>query len=378
MCVAVGGVAGCGNEPPAQPAAASASSSVPAPELMDLPPVDLSEVEPAVSEQLIEERRRFEEQRESLSGEALGQAYGELGLSYQAYGFVDAAWACLHNAEVLAPDTPQWLYYRAHLALEEQQLDSAVELLRRYLERHPSYAAGWVWLGYGLLQLERQDEAKAALEQALSLDPASASAHYRLGQIALQQGDVASAVEHFEAVLQIQPAASVVRYPLATAYRRQGRSAEAEEQLAQRGQRKVALADPLLDELRVIATGARVHLYRGTLAMRSKNLSVALKEFGQAVEMAPDNPRARLNFGAALAQSGQVDRAVEQLEEALQLGLDADNRSKTHFNLGVLERMAGRPAVAQEHLRQALRWNPRNQPAQQMLDALSADHPAPP
>lgn len=376
--VAVGVVA-CGGEPPAgsSPGPTKTSAETPAPSLRDLPAVDLSEVEPSVAEQLLEERRRFEEQRTSLSGEALGQAYGELGLYYQAYGFIDAAWACLRNAELLT-DEPKWLYYQAHLALEEQQLESAAEALRRYLVRQPSYAAGWVWLGHSLLQLERFAEAREALEQALSLDPASAAARYRLGQIALQEGEVDSAVEHFEAVLQLQPAASMVRYPLATAYRRQGRSTEAQQQLALRGQRKVAIADPLRDELRVISTGARVHLFRGTLAMRSQNLSAALQEFGKAVEMAPDNSRARLNFGAALAQSGQVDQALEQLREALELGLDADNRSKTHFNLGALERMAGRPDAAREHLRQALRWNPSNRPAQQLLDALSPGHSAAP
>jgi tetratricopeptide (TPR) repeat protein len=233
-------------------------------------------------------------------------------------------------------------------------------------------------LGHTLLELERPAEAKIALEQALSLDPASAAASFQLGRIALQQGDLAQAVEYFEAVLQLQPAASIARYPLATAYRGQGRLKDAEEQLALRGQRKVAIADPLIDELRVISTGARVHLFRGALAMRSRNLSAALQEFGKAVEMAPDNSRARLNFGAALAQSGQVDRAVEQLEQALQLGLDAENRSKTHFNLGALERLAGRPDAAREHLREAVRWNPRNQPAQEMLDALSASSSATP
>ncbi|MCB1057239.1 MAG: tetratricopeptide repeat protein, partial [Acidobacteria bacterium] len=121
-----------------------------------------------------------------------------------------------------------------------------------------------------------------------------------------------------------------------------------------------------------LASGARVHLFRGSQAMRAGNLEVALAEFRAAVAAAPENPSARLNLGAALAQSGQLEPAIKELERALDLGLSGVNLSKTHFNLGALEAMTGRPEPAAEHLRQALRWNPQNQAARSLLERIES------
>lgn len=356
--------------------ACSEQASVEPAEPPPLPEPRVEHLEAAAQQQLTAARNRLAASRFRLAGVELGRAYGELGELYLAYGLRAAAELCLEVAERLDPDDPKWTYYRALTALRAADLQAASAHLERFVARRPDDAPGWVWLSDVHLRLGRLEPAAEAAKRALAIDPASVPARYVLGRVAAHDGRYDAAARWFEEALDIQPSASVIRYPLADAYRRLGREAEAEQQLALRGERRPALGDPLSRRLEEITTGARVHLSRGSTAMRQRNLPLALREFEAAVHAAPDNPTARLNLGAALAQAGRGELAFEHLEAALDLGLDAGNLSKTHFNLGALHRLAGRDEPAAEHLRQALRWDPGNRAARAMLDALEAARPA--
>lgn len=325
-------------------------------------------------QQLEQQRARFEATQERSAGDpkALAQAFGELGMLYNAYELLPAARACYLHAQALAPAEGRWTYYLAQVDRNQGAFEPAADELTRFLDLEPDYGAGWVWLGLVRLDQDRPDDAELALGRALALEPTDAAALYTLGRVESLRGRTEAAIQRFEEALAIQPSASVIRYPLGLAYQRQGRAEEARAQFERRGRRQPALSDPLLQELDDLATGARVHLFRGAQAMRARNLPTAVAEFDAAVVADPESSSARLNLGAALAQSGQVDRAIAELDKALELGLNGENLSKTHFNLGALHAMAGRIGSAEEHLRQALRWNPGNQSARAMLDRLEA------
>lgn len=116
----------------------------------------------------------------------------------------------------------------------------------------------------------------------------------------------------------------------------------------------------------------------------------AVEEFRKALELAPDSPRERLNYGLALLRAGrtaegiaelekvqkqapeiphtwfnlgiawkresQYDKAVAQLEKMVALVPD---EPVSHYNLGTLYKLTGRPDLALKHFEEAARLGPR-------------------
>ena len=97
---------------------------------------------------------------------------------------------------------------------------------------------------------------------------------------------------------------------------------------------------------------------RHTLAMfyvRSGQRPLALEHFELALKYNPDYPEAHVNFGIALAQGRQWERAVAHFERALQGNPDF---AEAHFNLGLVLEMLGRSAAAQPHFDAVVRQRP--------------------
>lgn len=97
---------------------------------------------------------------------------------------------------------------------------------------------------------------------------------------------------------------------------------------------------------------------RHTLAMfymRSGQRPLALEHFELALEYNPDYPEAHVNFGIALAQGRQWERAVAHFERALQSNPDF---AEAHFNLGLMLEMLGRSAEAKPHFDAVIRQRP--------------------
>ena len=95
-----------------------------------------------------------------------------------------------------------------------------------------------------------------------------------------------------------------------------------------------------------------------TLAMfylRSGQRTTAFPHFEQALRHNPDYAEARVNFGIALAQDKQLDRAIAQFKQALQR---TPSFVQAHFNLGMALALQGRMAKARPHLDEVIRQRP--------------------
>ena len=95
-----------------------------------------------------------------------------------------------------------------------------------------------------------------------------------------------------------------------------------------------------------------------TLAMfylRSGQRATAFPHFEQALRHNPNYAEARVNFGIALAQDKQLDRAIAQFEQALQR---TPGFVQAHFNLGMALALQGRMAKARPHLDEVIRQRP--------------------
>ena len=85
--------------------------------LVKIPYPSMERLDEAVQHQLTERREALEAAL-AKPGAKPGEhsiAYGEAGMLFHAYNFLDAAEACYHNAEILEPEEFRWPYYLGHV-----------------------------------------------------------------------------------------------------------------------------------------------------------------------------------------------------------------------------------------------------------------------
>ncbi|HEX4954245.1 MAG TPA: tetratricopeptide repeat protein [Thermoanaerobaculia bacterium] len=339
-----------------------------------VPAPNLAAFEPAAREHIEGEQREMAERlARGEKGAKLGAAWGELGMIYQAYELDEPAAACHREARRLDPVDDRWTYYLAHLHRKKGELEEASRLLGEVLAKRPHDVPSLIWRASLEHKLGHDAEAEPLLEHALSIEPQNPVAHFIKAQIAAQAGRHGEAVRHAEAALARQPGASSLHLLLATSYARLGDSAKAERHRAAGGQQAPAFQDPWLQALRSLSVGARSHLIRGSQAMQNGQLGMAIEEFRQAVAIAPTDPSAQLNLGAALAQARRFEEAIPVLEQALALPLEPGTRSKASFNLGMLYAMKGDRSRAIALLEAAVAADPGNAGAARQLEALRQD-----
>ena len=275
---------------------------------------------------------------------ARSEAYGHLGRLLMASEYLDEAERCFRNAQQLAPDDFRWPYYLGHLARSKGQLTSAVEHFERALRLRPGDLAALTWLGTIHIDDGRPEAAVPILARARSLHPDAAAVLFQLGRAAVARRDYAGAVELLEDALRLAPAATAIRYPLALAYRGLGDLELAQLHLEQTGGGAadgavVALPDPLMAEVNTALRSPQVYWDLGLYAGANGDWPEAVRQFRNAVELAPGDPTMRLNLGLALNRTGDARAAMDQFEEAVRLD---SGLARTHFAMGTLFERSGR------------------------------------
>ena len=327
---------------------------------------DLTNLEESVREQITTAQTALTAltKNSATTATALAEAYGRLGEIYHAYSLTSAARDSYLNANRLAPKDFRWIYLPAKLDQQDGRFDDAMRRYRLALTLRPDYIAAHVNLGNIFLELNRLDDAAESFKSALKLEQNNAAAHYGLGQIAVSKRNYTEAVDHFEKTLAQVPEANRVHYSLAMAYRGLGNAEKVKAHLAQQGTVGVRVSDPLMDQLQESITGERLHLSRGKIAFEAQRYTEAANEFRKAVAANPDSVAARVNLGAALTQSGDLNGAVEQFEAALHI---EPGKPNAHYNLAVILARQNKHEQAIEHLRSALSVEPNDQSARFLL-----------
>ena len=276
--------------------------------------------------------------------EDLVEAYGDLGRLLMASEYLDEAERCFQNAQRLAPDDFRWAYYLGHLARSKGRLPAAVEHFEQALRLRPDDLAALTWLGLVYIDDGRPEAAVPVLERARSLHPDTQAVLFQLGRAAVAQRDYATAVELLERTLRLNPAATTVHYPLALAYRGLGNLEQARSHLDQSGGDAgdgvgVALPDPLMAEVRTALRSPQVYWDLGLYAGANGDWPEAVRQFRNAVELAPGDPTMRLNLGLALNRTADARAAMDQFEEAVRLD---SALAPAHYAMGTLFERSGR------------------------------------
>lgn len=186
------------------------------------------------------------------------------------------------------------------------------------------------------------EDAALRLNYVVQLEPDNIQARELRGDIALLLGDYANAVAEFRHAYELGASRGSIALRLAEAYVGQGRTEAALELLD--AAEEVLSADPLYWVLRAEALlaaerpseaeialtkvqigdrGARTLIARAQIAFALGNPAAAFASIGQALLVAPNDPRVRLAHAELLARSDRLSEAAAELQRSAELYREA-------------------------------------------------------
>jgi len=344
---------------------------------------------------------------------------GALCLAYHADMFFEQAERCYARASVLTPKDWRWTYYRALIDAERGGSESLSASLRRVVGQVPEFGPAWLRLGDAEFKAGRYDAAAEAWRRAAALPepdrdagppphvteaPVSAYASLGLARIALVRGEVDRARDLLEGVVGNVPTFGTALRLLAECYRRLGREREAERAIGRAGRLPpyAPYSDPMIDMLARESRNSTLLLRLASEADLSTN--AAWSEFltRRALAFDPDNPEVVVKLGRILRTIGRNEEALEYFQRYQQmvpddyqayahigsclsaLGRFAEAESYfrraltvlddpvTHYNMGLLLALTGRPDQAVGEYEKALDRDPGHGDARTNLAAALA------
>ena len=170
----------------------------------------------------------------------------------------------------------------------------------------------------------------------------SAQYHFDRGNARLGEGKIDAAILEFRNAVKKDPRFAPARQKLAELYLRQGNAAGA---LAE----SVRVAD-------LLPADAAAQVKAGTLLLAAGQFEEAKSRAGKALATNARNADALVLRANALAGLTDLDGALQQLQQALQL----DPRSSTQSNLGAIQQAKGDLVEAEASFRQAVATDPKS------------------
>jgi tetratricopeptide (TPR) repeat protein len=213
------------------------------------------------------------------------------------------------------------------------------EAVRRLVERYPSNALSFHYLGqyYNRCQLRR--EAEEAFQKGLALDSENALLHWDLGLVLQGMGRRQEAIRHVEIALAKNLDASLRQHAETLL-----KALRAGEPGAQRNQGAPVEADEYEKDMAKARELMHAEVMDDTLGAELRRL----------VQKYPKYPYAYLHMGEYLNRCQRYREAVE----AFQKGIELDDRNALlHWDLALAYQRMGRKTDAVRHLEKALSLN---------------------
>jgi len=231
------------------------------------------------------------------------------------------------------------------LAQADQDVEAAMETLRRVITRRPDHALAHYNLALLLKRVDRLDAAIAAARRSTDID-ARPEAHLALGGLYLQQGDFSRAVTALDAALAADRRYVEAWVLLGTVHRARGDLARAADALRQ----AIALRPESWESHAALATVLRL----------AGDASGATRESAEAERRRAADQRERAAVvmtavGVARLDAGDAEGARERFAAAVGV---ADTYAPAHYHLGRALRRLSRPDDARRAFAAAQRLNP--------------------
>jgi tetratricopeptide (TPR) repeat protein len=263
----------------------------------------------------------------------LAQAWRELSLLHAAQGDTAACDAAYARFERLAPEGTRLA--EAALALANERLASAEEMLKRALERSPEDVVALRMLAEAATAREDYRPAERLLGECLRLAPGYSRARLDLANVLHKQLKAEPMLPLLERLLALEPDSLPYRILQAAAYSLLGRSERAKQILA--------------GLVRDFPRDERVWLNYGHTLRSAGHQREAIEAYRKCIEVKPDSGDAWLalanlktfRFSAADVEAMQTQLARTELRY--------DDRAQFEFSLGKAQEDAGDFATSFAH-----------------------------
>ena len=209
---------------------------------------------------------------------------------------------------------------KAEYALKIRRYDLAIEMLKKTLREHPENSAAFYTLGRAYLAKQELMQANQAVREALRLDPQSSLAHTLYGAILSNLGLVEAADGEYRASLALQPESAYTHY-----------------------------------------------MYAVLLVDKRKDLVLARKHAGKALELDPQEAVHHMVMAKVLGMAGEFAEADAEFGRAL--SLDPENFHVRRVYSWYLLYKRNRPNQAFEQIKYALHLNPENSDGRKLFIA---------
>lgn len=316
------------------------------------------------------------------------RAHRSLGQMFLDRGQIEDAKRELARAIELEPKLTGVRIYYASALLRSGEPQRAIEHLRFAVEQREEAPLAYALIGVAEERLGRSAEASADYSRAIELDANNATAHEGRARLLEGRGDFAKAIEDYTIAYRAQPSRDL-SLKLAELHTRVG-----QPQAAIQIYRRLLLEKP--DDLAIRVEMASLMAESGqseeaakeitrVIAMNPANTSLlarvgdfffkekpaqAAEYYKRAMEADSNNNRARVQFGASLVRSMQIEAALPVLADAISR---EPNNYQAHASLATaLFKQKQYPAAAREFL-WIIRARPEV-PASYYFLAISLDH----
>ncbi len=196
----------------------------------------------------------------------------------------------------------------------EDNLNEADAASQKAIECNPDSAEAHASRGLALSLRQEFDQAEEEFETAIRLDPRNFEAHYLYARSLVGQGNPARAAELFQRACEVNPEDYNAPLLLSQTLHALGREAEADKSYQQTlaGIRKHLELNP--DDARAVNLGAICLTHLG-------EREEAVQWAGKATLIDPENASVLYNVACVYAQLGEVERAIDSLEQSITSGM---------------------------------------------------------
>jgi tetratricopeptide (TPR) repeat protein len=278
--------------------------------------LQLDRIESSSGEVALSETRKTRSQAKNLDAVAL-QAKFSKGLALHQEGKLAEAERIYWEILQRQPNHFDALHLLGVIAKQTQQLERAVELIRKAIWLNPHAAAAHNNLGNALLDLKRPSEALASYDKAIAFKPDYALAHNNRGNVLHELKRPADALASYDKAIALNPDFVMAHYNRGLALVDLKRSEEA-----------LASFDTALA---LKPNYAEAHYNRGNALQDLKRPEDALASFDTALALKPNYAEAYNNRGEGLMKLERVEEALVSFEKAIALKPDY---AEAHYNRG--------------------------------------------
>jgi len=201
---------------------------------------------------------------------------------------------------------------RGVICLRAGRFDEARASFQRVTELQPDSAWGYQLLGTVYQNQGQNDAALENYKRALALNP-TYSALSNIGTLHYAAGRYSDAAAAYEKSIELRPNQPAIHRNLGDSYRRLGDRARARAAYS----RALQLTN---DALAVNPDDARMMAFRALLEAKLDRDSEALSHVNAAVRRAPRDPEVLFRHSVVLVLTGDADRALPVLKDALAAG----------------------------------------------------------